>query len=506
MRRRFIQLVAACGAFLTGLFRALPALAYDGTISGNFAGVVPTGQHWHITGNVNLTGDLIVEGLLTGVDTFTLTGNGFQLLTQNGGRLDLAGKSRTAWTVWGDPDVEPSIGSEDWKVGDRLAVAPTAVNIFVPSETTWSGSWGSMARPANSSDVTLVDGTVRKPEVVNLSQTVVLQDLRRVHFHDGAGVQSLKQLKVLNSGTTGVLGDYPIHFHLNGEASRGSVLEDVVVEGGKNHAFVPHGSHGISHPRCAAYNTINDACWWDFPTPTELTANNSNDINWDDMLVMWVKPVSSSQDSRLAGFVLGVGTGNTNRRSVTTCVQGIADSAGFSWPEPANHKPNVWVADDQVAHNNRANGIFVWQNDEKDHLIDRFISYRVGGSGIKHGAYLNRYHYRDATVTGGLWSLILLAPGFIAPAAAPVIVEGLKSDRPVQIAAHHQPTTETTLFKDCDVPGVTYMEGPLNPSNIRYEDCGLVPADFTLTQIRPPSIIEIWEAGVLQHRWAGAWV
>lgn len=501
MRRRFIQLVAACGAFLTGLFRALPALAYDGTISGNFAGVVPAGQHWHITGDVNLTGDLIVEGLLTGIDTFTLTGNGFQIVVQNGGRLDLAGRHRSGWVRWGD-NVSGSAAQPDWQVGDRLAVSPTKSGIFTPQFTTWTGSWVTLTRPLNSPDVTLVDGRVMVPEVANLSQTVTLRNLRRIHFHDGAGVQTLKWLRVLDSGVAGILGDYPIHFHLNGEASRGSVVEGVTVENGQNHAFVAHASHGITFHDCAAIVTIGRPFWWDPPPGgnNDDPTNDSDDIVWDHCLVGY--SISTSIDN--AGFQLGGGQRNTCTDSVAYGIMGGKQSSGFIWPEKGQA---VWTFHDCLAHNNKEDGIFTWQNDARQHVIERFTAYRCPRHGVEHGAYINRFQYLDVSLTDCGYPVKSNA---LSVGGQPILFEDVVANGKLMVATHKLPSGTAIIFRRATFTGVDYFEASGNEGSFhKFEDCGAwcVPAAFNLgANIKPTSTIEIWNSGVLAHRWAaGVW-
>lgn len=464
---------------------------WDGTIEGDYSGTVPAGQHYHITGDVNLTGDLYVEGSITGIDTFHLQGNGFTVFFQNGGQADLHGKVKASWGPWGTD-------TTGWVVGDRLGIAPTAVGKYVPSEVVWS-DW-SASRPVNSPDVTLVDGSVRKPAVVNLSQSIVFENLARgFHFHDSAGVQSLSDVKFLNCGTTGVLGNYPCHFHLLGDNSRGSLLERVVVEGGKNHAFVPHGSHGIIFQDCVAYKTVNgDVYWWDPPDGDPL--NSSNDIAYLHCLALGM----ANSKTRGAAFHLGSGSNNRCIDSVAAGFTELQFRSGFHWPEMAQ---SVWEFSGCTAHNIQADGIFTWQNSSNpDHLIADFTAYNCGKAGVEHGAYQNGYHYDGAVITGGPRSVILHA---LTKNDLTLRFDNVRSDKPLEVTRHQATFNQPTLIRNCQFPSVMYTEmnnGGVNPSWIKYEDCGLVPAQFTLTGIMPTSIIEVYEAGLLTHRWAaGVW-
>ena len=73
-------------------------------------------------------------------------------------------------------------------------------------------------------------------------------------------------------------------------------------------------------------------------------------------------------------------------------------SAGYHWPEGAGDQ---WKFDQgNVTHNNRTNGIFVWQNGGDKHVVSNFVSYHNGSAGIDHGAYGNSYSYKQAYLYG----------------------------------------------------------------------------------------------------------
>lgn len=476
-------------------------------ITGDFSGMVPAGTIGRLRGDVRLLADLHVRGRLVADPDAQLDGKGFDIHTHDGGILDLRGTEKTAWCRWGDSPV-------GWVVGDRLAVAPTAVNVYTPSETTWQGSWAATVRPSSSPDVTLVDGSIARPEVANLSQSLILKNLDRIMVHEANGlpnVHTLKWLKILDSGKSvaeaGELGHYPLHFHLLGNSARGSLVQGVVVEGGKLHAFVPHGSHGISFPGCVAYKTTGDAFWWDQSTPTN-TANDSNDTDWSDCLVMHVLP--SPNSLRLTGFIIGAGANCKCNRSVATGVAGFLNfdgsRSGFNWPEEASRGP--WEFKDCVAHNNVENGTFAWQNNTKHHLIENLTTYRNGRTGINHGAYVNDYHYIGGSLTDD--GMILHA---LSEDTHPILIRGIKSNARLQVLEHNFAFTIPTVFRDGSFSQVIYREAG-KASWLQFYDYDLHPADFSLfgntgpgsnTSINPGSVIEIFENDVLIHRWAGVW-
>ena len=307
-----------------------------------------------LRGTVNLKGDLMVMGgTLVARPGVTVNGNGFQIMFMDGGKADFQG-SKTS---------------------------------------TWSGN-GSNA---------------------NLSRDVTFKNMRRIMFHQGAGKSTLKHFSVYDSGTS-ALGDYPIHFHLNGNSTRGTIVEGVVVVNGKHHAFVPHGSHGITFKDTIAKNIAGDAYWWDAPGTNEsckfqkdCTLDNSNDITYDHALADGVTTGPGSSGFRLTGFLLGAGSGNVVRNSAAINIRpsDTKDCSGFHWPERANQNVggNSWVFQSNYSFSGASgpsgpggpeacHGIFVWQNDFNNHVIDGFT-----GAGVEHGAYTNRYTYRRVEVS-----------------------------------------------------------------------------------------------------------
>ena len=154
-----------------------------------------------------------------------------------------------------------------------------------------------------------------------------------------------------------------------------------------------------------AYNTNGDAYWWD-PRPGCPEGqrgcpdpNLTNDILYDHALAAYVNADPNSPlgkgRNRMSAFRLVGGLRNTVRNSVAVAVSGGGDSSGYHWPESENPVPNLWIFEDNLVHNNRADGIFGWQNDENVHTITRYTAYRNGGSGIELGAYTNRYQFFD---------------------------------------------------------------------------------------------------------------
>jgi hypothetical protein len=168
----------------------------------------------------------------------------------------------------------------------------------------------------------------------------------------------------------------------------------VVVFQGKNHAFVPHGSHGITFKDTIAKNTLQgagDPYWWDNPGTNDNGDNDDGDAidSSDDIVYDHALVDGAVVGTRGGGFRLGAGDGNVIRDSAAINISGGNSCAAYVWPEQSQ---GVWVFQNNFA-SGPCHGIFVWQNDQRIHPIDGF-----SGDGVDHGAYINHYIYRDLDV------------------------------------------------------------------------------------------------------------
>lgn len=196
------------------------------------------------------------------------------------------------------------------------------------------------------------------------------------------------------------LGHYPLHWHLVGDDSRGTLVEGTVIKNSTNRAYVPHGSHGITFRDTIAHNIQGSAYWWDPPVfqggPDE---NNSDDIVLDRALAHTVtNHFEDSRGFRLAAFTMSAGRGNVVKDSVARNIEPShrKDCAGFGWPELSHLQERVWTFENNATFESDCHGTFVWQNGrEVTHVIDGFR-----GDAISHGAYSNDYVYRNVDVEG----------------------------------------------------------------------------------------------------------
>jgi hypothetical protein len=174
-----------------------------------------------------------------------------------------------------------------------------------------------------------------------------------------------------------------------GNASRGSLIEGVVVRDAGDHAFVVHGSHGVTLRDTVAFDIVDDAYWWD-STRGGSEENATDDIVYDHAFAARLTP-DPDNPYNLSAFLLGAGTGGVVRDSAAVCVEGPENAGGYNWPSV---DVQIWDFDDNVTHHSR-NGIVVWQNDSTPHQVSGFVAY-ANRVGIDHGAYANGYSYDHA--------------------------------------------------------------------------------------------------------------
>jgi hypothetical protein len=337
------------------------------------------------------------------------------------GLLDGRGAEKTAWTHLsgaaeaGDSsiDVDDATG---WRVGDEIVVTPTEPTTVedhslhhdrrtikaVSRQRVTLDKPLQFPHPA----VTVRPGVVHRAEVLNLTRNVLIggtpEGRSHVIFLMTSKPQHISHVGLLHMGPRHsddqeVLGRYAIHFHGDESGSRGTVVEGVAVYDSTGHAFAAHLSDGVTFRECIAHDLVDDAFWWDLSLDgggRDLVP--SNDIVYERCVAHFVKSGANSKFN-LTGFLMGAGDGNIARGCVATGIQGGAESSpGFHWPS-LSRDDNTWTFEDNVAHNNRNSGIYVWQNGAPQTLIDRFTAYHCG-HGIFAGSYSNLFSYRDCTI------------------------------------------------------------------------------------------------------------
>jgi hypothetical protein len=386
------------------------------------------------------------------------------------GALDVRGTKKQPWNRTGT--------APDWYPDDELVAAPVEPGDVEPTAF-------------REGDPVPAHGA-RRAEVLNLTRNARIEGTPggRAHvFIRSSARQSVRYAALRHLGprqpdgedTAAVLGRYGLHFHHCHEGSNGSVVEGVVVRDCGAHAFVPHMSHGITIRGCIAYEVFDDAYWWD---PEEVT----NDLVIDSCVAASVHFDPEFRGYRLAGFLLGLGRRIELRRCVAFAVHGARTSAGYVWPEAPS---GLWAFEDNLAHNNVAAGIFVWQNVREPHRIERFTAYHNGAAGIIHGAYSNSYHFRDLDLAGQDIAIDLIAAGRPDLRGRTQSWIGVDGGR-LLVSGHGLPGDSPVLFRSCRFRGgVTMNDGDGEPGALDFVDCGLEPEDFVVESMQPGTVIRV---------------
>jgi hypothetical protein len=334
------------------------------------------------------------------------------------GKLNWQGVNKTSWlnaesSITIDTFLTVKDIPNNWKTGDELAITPTSAgslafdNVSIKSITNQNiilNSFIENVHPKINNKWTA--------EVMNLTRNVRIEGTQTGKSHIFIRSNKPQIVKYVQFRYLGprnqqagdeakefVLGRYGIHFHHCKDSSRGSIVEGCVMRDVDNHAYVTHGSHGVSFRDNIAYNVTETPFWWD-----EGKAHESNNITWVHNIVALVKYVPRSinvgnpyGDPTLSsrGYLLGHGDDNICDSNVVVANQGDErDGGGFKWEAVSNDSPEgVWHFSNNLAHN-CTSGIIVWQNVQTNHHIKNFIGYN-NLIGIFHGAYVNNYKYSN---------------------------------------------------------------------------------------------------------------
>jgi hypothetical protein len=199
-----------------------------------------------------------------------------------GGRLDLHGTpmNRTwvklgATAKTGDTSITLAEAVTGWRVGDRMIVTATTRDqresgtrrpgkgsrkAFTEERIIKATDGGKLTLDRALDFMHHGDGEFRG-EVANLSRNVVIEsaDPRRgrghTMYHRGsAGAISYAEFRSL--GMEGVLGRYPIHFHLAGDTMRGSYILGASVWDSGNRFVTIHGTNYMVVRDCVGFQSV----------------------------------------------------------------------------------------------------------------------------------------------------------------------------------------------------------------------------------------------------------
>lgn len=334
----------------------------------------------------------------------------------NNGSIVLKGKDKQAWTnatgSIASGSTKLTVNSADgWEIGDRIFITPTERGSSNFDEANIIGVDGNTIALSTSTSSHAKQNNMWTAEVGNLTRNVRIEGTPTGSSHvfiksTKPSVVQFVQFKYLGprknvAGDTAkelVVGRYALHFHHCDDATRGMEVEGCVATLCNNHAFVPHGSHGMMWCDNIAYNVTETPYWYDM-------GHSTHDLIYEENLTALVKFVSRAiqpEDGTpafaAAGMILGMGDGNQCINNVVCGVSGLerVDFGGaYNWE--ANNE-GIWFFKNNLAHH-CTDGIRTWQNTSRIHIIENYSSYHCT-NGIFHGAYANVYKYIGGTHYG----------------------------------------------------------------------------------------------------------
>ena len=182
-----------------------------------------------------------------------------------GARFDAYGAEKTPWALLAEPVFAGEAGSntlqldrplDGWRVGDRLALAPTA-GPTVYGEGSKAETFEIRAIAGRTVTLDRLQGVAKsragypalrvQAEVLNLSRDVVLSgpagQAQGLHSRIGHGaVGTIAGTRVQHCGQLGVAGKYCLHFHMN-QACSDCVFRGNAIEHGSQRGIIVHGTH-----------------------------------------------------------------------------------------------------------------------------------------------------------------------------------------------------------------------------------------------------------------------
>ena len=210
----------------------------------------------------------------------------FPALVCCGGRMDLHGTPLNhAWVKLrehgypGDPTLELAEPVTGWKVGDHVLIPTTEASPFYTQDATGRRIIGSLldSTQTEEGEIAAVSGrtlVLKQPlkfkhqadgrfcgEVANLSRNVIVESADpkgvRGHtmYHRGSE-GSISYAEFRHLGKEGVLGRYPIHFHLCGDTMRGSSVIGASIWDSANRWLTVHGTDYLLVRDCVGFRSI----------------------------------------------------------------------------------------------------------------------------------------------------------------------------------------------------------------------------------------------------------
>ena len=252
--------------------------------------------------DLELTSDwVVVEGLLqvgseaaphlscavitlTGSDPNALTpfgaGIGVKVLGVLGqGRLELHGEPRVSWTRLGATAEKGATQirlaeASDWRVGETIVIASTDYDFKQAEERVITALrdggrtvvFEAPLKYMHYGELQTFGGKTldQRAEVGLLNRNVVVRGEEDFEDSDGLGghiiardkaTMSVSNVELTRMGQRGIMGRYPIHWHMMGDGARGSYIKNSAIHHLFSRCVTIHGSHGVNVESNVAYDT-----------------------------------------------------------------------------------------------------------------------------------------------------------------------------------------------------------------------------------------------------------
>jgi cell migration-inducing and hyaluronan-binding protein len=211
---------------------------------------------------------------LTGDSDYMVLGKRFLGVAQSG-ELSLYGETRRSWTQLAQTaDIGATsitlLNEPDWRVGDIIAIASTDFDFRQAERRTITRISGNRVtfdeplRYMHFGELQRYAGRTidQRAEVALLTRNIVVQgDEASVQDGMGGHVMVLEGGRAFINGVAffrlgqrGVLGRYPLHYHLMADSSRGLYVTNSSIYDSFNRCLAIHGSHGILVRNNVAFN------------------------------------------------------------------------------------------------------------------------------------------------------------------------------------------------------------------------------------------------------------
>jgi hypothetical protein len=313
---------------------------------------------------------VVLDGASAGTGTIAIS---------NGGRVDLWGKKSVAWTHLSQTVAAGASelvldAAVDWQPGDRIAIAPSGYDAREVEERMIVARDGVHVRLDTPLRYrhwgTQTDGVDERAEIGLLTHNITItSDAQAAVSEIGGQVMIMGGGRLRASGVAfsglgkrGKLGQYPVHFHLAGDAN-GSLVEASSISHSHNRCLTIHGTSNVLVRDNVAFDTIGH-CYF---LEDGVEMGNTFERNLG-MLTRAADPKYAVLETDLLPATFWISNpANTVRGNVAAGSQGTGFWYSLS-PHPTGPSATVSIwprraalgeFSANVTHTNEMNGLFV---------------------------------------------------------------------------------------------------------------------------------------------------